>query len=454
MRRTDAPPARRPTLATSREFLGAAVVFAVAGFGVILKQHWILTRIDWISAFVASAAFAYSFRMADPVPTTDEAIRRNELLSQGAVFVLFFVFYSITAGSDFSPFNAHVRQAVAFVHGHTYINAPNYIEHAQMGPYSYQLHPILPAVLLMPFAAIWGIDNTNQVYFSIAVGAIDVALAWRLLGRFRLTLDARIWLTFFFGAGTIIWFESIEGSSWAVSMTVAAMMTLLALDETFDKGRPLVVGLFAGVGALARYDLAFVWPVYAALLWLWRRRSIPQLFWFIPGCAITGITYMALNYARYHSIFDLGVASYLSTTSDAGKKLFSIIYLPNNLFTLFFMAPRIDTSFPYIYPTFGGQSILTTSPAFLLAFRASWRRLDVLLVAAGALLAATPVLLYVGNGASQFGTRHFVQAFPFVLLLMALGHRRMDQMSRILIAISFCLIAWGIWCIRFYGLPA
>jgi hypothetical protein len=166
------------------------------------------------------------------------------------------------------------------------------------------------------------------------------------------------------------------------------------------------------------------------------------------------ISYMTFNYARYHSIFDLGVASYLSTTPEAGKSLFALRYLPNNLFTLFFMAPRIDTKFPYIYPTFGGQSILTTSPAFLLAFKASWRRLDVALVAAGALLAATPVLFYVGNGASQFGTRHFVHAFPFALVLMALGTRRMDQMSRILIVISVCLMAWGIWCIRFYGLPA
>ena len=282
----------------------------------------------------------------------------------------------------------------------------------------------------------------------------DVALAWRLLGRFRLTLNARKWLTVFFGAGTIIWHETVDGSSWAVSMTVAVMMTLLALDETFDQGRPAVVGLYAGIAALARYDLAFVWPAYLALLLFWRRRTIPELFLFLPGCALMIVGYMAFNFARYHSIFDLGVASYLYTTPDAGKPLFALRYFPNNFFTLFFMAPRIDTNLPYIYPTFGGQSILTTSPAFLLAFKASWRRLDAALIAAAALLAATPVLFYVGNGASQFGTRHFVHVFPFVLVLMAMGNRRMDQMSRVLITASVCLIAWGIWCIRFYGLPA
>jgi hypothetical protein len=446
--------AMRPTLATSRGFLVAAVSIVVIGYAIILKQRWELTRLDHISAILAVGALAYTYRLKRSEQLiTETAVKRDELLSQFAVFVLFLVFYAITAGSDTNPFNAHVRQAVAFIHRHAYIEAPNYIEHAQLGPYSYQLHPPLPAFLLMPFAAIWGL-NTNQSYFSILVGALDVAFAWRLLGRFRITLNARRWLTAFLGVGTIIWFESIDGSSWAVSMTVAVMMTLLALDETFDKGRPAVVGLFAGVAALSRYDLALVWPVYLALLLFWRRRSILELFWFIPGCALMLITYMTFNYVRYHSIFDLGVASYLSTTPEAGKSLFALRYLPNNLFTLFFMAPRIDTKFPYIYPTFGGQSILTTSPAFLLAFRASWRRLDVALVAAGALLAATPVLFYVGNGASQFGTRHFVHAFPFVLVLMAMGMRRTDQMSRVLIVVSVCLIAWGVWCIRFYGLPA
>jgi hypothetical protein len=309
----------RPTLATSRQFSTAAVVIIVVGYAVILEHGWLLTRIDWVALVVAVGALAYCFWLPDSERFIAEQVaKRDELLSQLAVFVLFLTFYSITAGSDTNPFNAHVRQAVAFVHGHTYIEAPNYIEHAQMGPYSYQLHPPLPAILLMPFAAIWGQD-TNQSYFSILIGALDIALAWRLLGRFRLTLNARKWLTVFFGAGTIIWHETVDGSSWAVSMTVAVMITLLALDETFDQGRPAVVGLYAGIAALARYDLAFVWPAYMALLLFWRRRTIAELFLFLPGCALMIVGYMAFNFARYHSIFDLGVASYLYTTPDAGK---------------------------------------------------------------------------------------------------------------------------------------
>ena len=451
MGRTDArATAMRPILATSRQFLAAAVVIVVVGYAVILWHGWELTRIDWVSLIVAVGALAYSYWLPDSERFIAEKVaRRDELSSQFAVFVLFLAFYSITAGSDTSPYNAHVRQAFAFIHGHTYIDAPNYIEHAQVGPYSYQLHPILPAILLMPFTAIWGMD-TNQNYFAIIVGALDIALAWRLLGHFRITLNARKWLTVFFGAGTIIWYETINGGSWGVSMVVAILATLIALDETFDKGRPLVVGFFAGIAGLARYDLAFVWPVYLALLLFWRRRGITELFWFIPGCALTAVSYILFNYVRYHSMFDRGIAYYQPPDQQT---LFAFRFFPGNFFTLFYMAPAQDPKFPYIHPQFGGQSILTTSPGFLLALKASCRRIESVIVGIGALIASLPVLFYVGNGMSQFGTRHFLHVLPFLLVLMALGvHRRLDQMSRILITMSVFLIAWGVWSMRFYGL--
>ena len=75
----------------------------------------------------------------------------------------------------------------------------------------------------------------------------------------------------------------------------------------------------------------------------------------------------------------------------------------------------------------------------------------VILVALMAILSALPVLFYVGNGMSQFGTRHFVQCFPFLLVLMAMGGE-LDQMGKVLIVVSVCLIGLGIYSIRTVGL--
>ena len=102
---------------------------------------------------------------------------RDEII----VFALILLVYSLTCW-DRSPYTAHVYQAVAFLHGHAYVDTPDYIERAVVNGKRYQLHPPLPAILLMPFAAVFGL-STNQNWFAIVVGALDAALMWRLLGK-------------------------------------------------------------------------------------------------------------------------------------------------------------------------------------------------------------------------------------------------------------------------------
>ena len=94
--------------------------------------------------------------------------------------------------------------------------------------------------------------NTNQTAFALVCGAIDAASAWWLLGRLKLSVSARVWLTVFFGAGTVMWFESLNGGSWDVTQIVAVGFTLGALGEVFGDARPAVVGLLAGLASLAQ----------------------------------------------------------------------------------------------------------------------------------------------------------------------------------------------------------
>lgn len=386
------------------------------------------------------------------------ATRRAEALSTFAVFIFFLALYSATANISPSPFNAHVRQAFALIHGHTYINAPKYIEHAHFESHDYELHPPLPALILIPAVWLWGM-RTNQTVFSIIVGALDVALAWRMLGKFNLTLNARTWLALFFGAGTILWSETINGGSWGVSMTVAVLFTLAALDELFGSGRAALVGFYAGLAALARYDLAFVWPIYLVLPYIKDRRGpffavkvedIRRVAVALPGMLFATAIFAVFNEARYHSLFDQGVFIFASATH---QHLFSLEYLPGNLYTLLFMAPSVSGRFPYLHLNFAGQCLLFTSPAFLLALRPSYARPVNGLIGLAALVSMMPSLLYWTNGFAQFGTRHYLHAFPFLLVLMALGTpRRIDRLGRTLIACSIALIAFGVWYVRVYGL--
>ncbi|MHB8381553.1 MAG: hypothetical protein ACYDC3_04325 [Candidatus Binataceae bacterium] len=436
---------------TARGFLIFAIASIVVFAPNFLSQDRTWNYLIYMAAVLALAGFAI-IRGAERGSGGAALARFRALLSAqecvgGAVFIAFLAFYAVTMYPP-SPFNEQVRQAVALVHGHTYIDAPqSFLEHVQIGQYSYALHPPLPAIMLMPFAAIWGM-NTNQTEFSVVVGAVATALAWIMLGRLRLSLNPRVWLTVFFGIGNVLWYETTLGTTWALPMNTSVVFTMLALIELFGEARPLWVGIWAAIATLGRYDLALAAPVYAILL-LAKGRTIPEILEMIPGYLAVGVIFIGLNEARFGSFFDQGVM----LTGPKGAPVFSPRYLPGNLYTVLFMAPTVNSNFPYIHPVFSGQAIALTSPAFVLAFRASFKRLTVAMMWLAAVLVSIPSLLCYANGFAQFGTRHYIPAFPFLLVMMAIGMpRRTDQLTKILICASIFLVGFGIWQIHIWGL--
>jgi hypothetical protein len=369
------------------------------------------------------------------------------------VFCLFLAFYSLTS-TEKTHFDEHVRLAEALLHGHTWIEPPpSYMERANYAGHAYIVHPPLPALVLIPPVAIFG-PSLNQTAVSVLVGALSVALVWRLCGL--IASDAQIWLTIFFGVGTTFWYEATLGDSWNFAVVISVPATLLALNELFGKARPFDVGLCAGLAALARYDLVLAWPFYLALLWA-RGRSWRAL-WAFGGFAIAMAISVWFNEVRFGTLTDISL--WLFTHHDGwlqsrmgGGPPIQLRFLPNNLYTVLFMAPVVNDSFPYIHPQIQGQALMLTSPAFLLALRPNFRRAIPLLILLAAGFCMGPALFWYANGFMQFGTRFYVQVFPFLVVLMALGAQEfgIDQMGKILIVISVILVAYGTWHIRTLG---
>src|ERR1039458_7218410 len=135
------------------------------------------------------------------------------------VFAVFLLLFAVTAFPP-NPYNEQVRTAFAYLHGSLSIDAPqNFLEHAQVGPWSYALHPPAAAIAMMPMVAIWGM-NTSMLAFSLVCGALDVMLAWLLLGQLNLDRSGQRWLTAFFGLGTIVWTETLFASTWTMPEVV------------------------------------------------------------------------------------------------------------------------------------------------------------------------------------------------------------------------------------------
>ena len=437
--------AKSPLERASIGFFVAALVL-VGTDGIFWARYWQLP--NYLAVIAALAALwglvdRISTDAASPAPSS---ARSAERWSMFAVFSAFLAFYSVTGTVDQTLYRAHVLQAVAFLHGRTDIGYWPGIEEVEFAGRYFQLHPPLPAILLTPFVAIWGVD-TNQRVFSLVTGAVDAALAWWMLGRMRLSVNARVWLTLFFGVGTVMWFETLNGGSWDISQTVAVGFTLGALGELFGEARPGFIGVLAGLSALARNDLALDFPIFVALCYV-RRPNWRRMLWMAPGFAFSGVVYATMNEVRFNNIFDLG--QFLFT---GGTPTFARSFLPQDLNTLLFMAPRVDGSFPYIHPIASGQALTFTSPAFVLALRPKLTRSTPFLLMLGAVLAMLPSLFFHSNGAAQFGTRHYIHSFPFLLALMALGlpGRKMDQLTAIMVVVSIFFIGDGVLQISLWG---
>lgn len=442
----EAAPAAWSPLGSMRQ---VGIGFSVFAIAIVLADAVFLERYgsfpNWPTFMAGAIAWAL---LVWPATLKKQLAQDSAAIERWCGWAVFAAFLALYAVSSFPStyYNEQLRQAVALLHGHTYIDAPpTFLEAAQIGPYRYALHPPLPAILMMPVAAVWGM-TTNQTMWSLLIGAIDAALAWRLLRRFRLSLSSRVWLTIFFGAGTILWSETIYGNTWSMPETCSVMFTLAALDEAFGPARPFRLGIYAGLAALSRYELAIAAATYAILA-MRRGRRMRDLCWMIPGFAAVGVVFVALNEARFGSFFDQGVM--LTGPKDGA---FGLRYLMGNIATVFFMAPDIDEKFPYFHPNYRGQALTFTSPAFVLALKANLARIEPLLMLLTALLVSIPSLLCYANGFEQFGTRHYLQVFPFLLVLMAMSMRRPDRLTRILIIASIMFISFGVVYVRIWGL--
>jgi hypothetical protein len=489
-----APPVPMPHPGSQSYSLPLALFFLaliVEGAGGQIVKHFggSIYPIAYLGAWLAAIGLALVWIGGRREP----ALRASRLLlgasveqwSSVAVFVFFLTLYGVTRQGP-TPFNEPSVQAAAFLHGHSWVDAPGHME--QVGPIcninlpsakrlpecdftrygnrTFLVHPPLAAIVMMPFVAAHGGDAAGaeqyQPTVSALLGALEVALAWRLLLVLGMSTFACLWLTAFFGLGTTLWYEATLGASWDFVLVVSVLPTLLALNELFGKGRPWLVGLFAALAALGRNDLVMAWPFYALLL-LVRGRRIRELWWMGPGFAMAAIVYGTFNYTRYGTFFDQSLWLWYRCCDGAGASdpanhgvpgPFSIHFLPRNVYTVLFMNWGFGNRFPWLFPMGSGQALMFTSPAFILALRSSLKKAVPVLIWLAALFTMAGALSVYANGFVQFGPRYWVQVYPFLLVLVALGmeaDKPVDQLTKVLILASIFLVCLGIWEIRIHS---
>ena len=124
------------------------------------------------------------------------------LIALGAMGV-----YALSNPEHYNQYNHFVWQADAFLHGRAWIPFPEAATATSPGnEYFQDVYPVLqdgvytgrvllpfpplPAVLLLPFVALWGLA-VDQESLAIALAGVGVFTAWWMLGGLRITLGVR-----------------------------------------------------------------------------------------------------------------------------------------------------------------------------------------------------------------------------------------------------------------------
>lgn len=331
--------------------------------------------------------------------------------------------------------------ADAFLHGqlHLRILPPTTHDLSAFEGRYYLYWPPLPAVLLVPFVAAFGVQ-LSDVAFTIGVAAINVSLVALLLRSaarqqvVTLSPARRGLLVLFFALGTVQTPLAPFGRVWATGQLIGfACVALCYLAAIGLRGRlAFALAGLAIAGALLTRNhlvLAGLWPACYLVVRHWHERWLRLLGHVLAGALpVAGaIALLGLyNWLRFGDALDNGIAYHnmASIFEDAFRQhgAFSLYYLPANLFYQYIAHP-----FPFHETSFHGGSLFLLSPVFVASLwgvaagRPRW--------SAGALLCtillvSAPILLLMGTGWVQFGPRYTLDFTVPLLLLTALGLRR------------------------------
>ena len=357
--------------------------------------------------------------------------------------------------------NHFVYLSDSFLHGRLGLTGGG-LDLAEVVPFNgnyYVVYPPMPAVLLLPFVAVWG-TAFDQALLSVVLAGFCVAAIWLMLKKAGSNQTKALWLAALFGFGTCFWFIASVGSSWYIEHVVAVLFLTSAIILALYGKSNFAVGLILGCAVIARLPVALSFPFFLLLIYdqknMWMPRFRQALFFF-GGLAIPVGLNALYDYARYGVFTNIGYYLIPGIQEDPffQQGIFNISYIPRHIYAIFLQGPNILPDFPWFQPNWIGMGLFLTTPAFLFifigAFRGGWRSLNK--KAALAILCILPPIITHGTvGFTQFGYRFSLDFVPFLMLLTAAGMREnLGWIEKVLIVLSLLINLWGVVAIIKFG---
>ncbi len=326
--------------------------------------------------------------------------------------------------------------------------------------------PPLPALVVLPFVALFGVEKVNMVHVSILAGALNAMLVYLILskaGRLRMipaSIPGMLWLTVLFAFGTTHWWLSVYGIFWYLNQLLTLFFTALAILFTLYKASPWLIGLCLGLALLSRPNGFTLWPLLLGITFFLEQQTLGAIPWkrmftwalktAVPMAACAGAL-LLYNYMRFGSFLDFGYVTINSSTwiMEAVRRygMFNIHFVPINFEMMFLRMPFLGIVENRLYysPTFEGTSIFAMTPAVVYLFRRF--RFNWWTIGAWVSISFTAglLLLYHNTGSWQIGYRYLMDFILPVLLLMGIGiGQRTSRLFILLTLISVVINGAGV----------
>lgn len=380
-------------------------------------------------------------------------------------FALSFVVYLLTTEDHPTPFNNFVRLADAMLHGRLYLTHDvSWLEIAPFNGRYYIVPPPLPAILMLPVVAVFGL-STDQTLISIFFGSLNVSLAYLTARAVSKSISVQLWTAAMFGFGTIHWWVATAGGVWTISHTISVTILFIAILLTLNKVRAFYTGLALGASYWTRLPTILSLPFFVAMYsdeWyrrgensnILKRINLRPLIWLGAGTGIFILLNASYNILRFGTPFDISYYLIPGILDEPWYRegIFDITYIPRHLKVIFGGFPRFIGEFPYVTPSWNGMAIWITTPAFVYSFFAGIRNRLAVGCWLSILLIALVNFCHGTWGFSQFGYRFAMDFYPFLFLLTVRGiGDEIKWEHKTLILIGILINLWGMLWINKFG---
>lgn len=347
----------------------------------------------------------------------------------------------------------HTLQALAWLEGRADLGRkPRYLEVAEFEGRYYVSFPPTPSLVELPLAAVFGRDTPNSLALFAFVLAGALAQRRMLLAR---GFDARsaslAALAFVFG--TNLYVSCVKATVWAQGQALGWAFAILGIGRVLENPRGGLRGpgpgyLLLSLAVGCRPFYVFLTPLFLALDVRSsgrspRRALMSAVAWMAPFLALLAW----YNWLRFGNPLEFG-HSHLAWARDLPSGIFSLAYLPRNLYHVWLRLPDWSSSQPPLDFDPWGTAFWLNNGIFVFALWGLARGgFDPLIRGAGllALFTIWPLLLmHETNGWRQFGYRFLIDLLPLGFVVLLFAYRRFSRLMWAVSLFSFLVNLYGL----------